>query len=153
MVDKLEQALVSGFPPITIDRALIDETTASWDAYEDHADLVAFEGKTWRSLAPELLKKHSTLPVFAGDGLWRAMLPGYLWYVLHERALFNELPFQLASQLTRKEDPASHPRFDRRISAFSTAQRAVIRDVVALLATVSPLEESMSRALATWDEL
>ncbi len=153
MIEKLEQALASAFPPITIDRAMIDEPTAVWDFYEDYADLAAFEGKTWRELAPELLYKHSMLPVFAGDALWRATLPGYLWYVLHERTLFNELPFQLASQLTRKDDPDSHPRFDRRIAPFSDAQRAAIRDVLAVLATVSPLEETMSRAFATWKNL
>lgn len=153
MIEKLEQALVSAFPPIMIDRAMLDEPTANWDAYEDHADLVAFEGKTWRDLAPELLYRHSMLPVFAGDALWRATLPSYLWYVLHERTLFNDLPFQLASQLTRKSDPDSHPRFDRRIAPFSPRQRATIRDVLALLAMVPPLEETMSRALATWNNL
>jgi hypothetical protein len=32
-------------------------------------------------------------------------------------------------------------------------QRAVIRDVLTLLATVSPLEDAMSLALATWNNL
>jgi len=153
MIEKLEDALASAFPPITIDRAMIDEPTANWDAYEDYADLVAFEDKTWRDLAPALLYKHSMLPVFAGDALWRATLPGYLWHLLHERTRFNDLPFQLASQLTRKVDPNSHPRFDRRIAPFSPTQRATIRDALTLLATVSPLEEAMSRALATWNNL
>ncbi|HSJ99604.1 MAG TPA: hypothetical protein VK932_00130 [Kofleriaceae bacterium] len=153
MIEKLEQALASAFPPITIGRAMIDEPTAVWDFYEDYADLAAFESKTWRGLAPELLYKHSALLVFAGDALWRATLPGYLWYLLHERTLFNDLPFQVASQLTRKDDPESHPRFDRRIAPLSDAQRVAIRDVLALLATVSPLEETMSRALASWNNL
>jgi hypothetical protein len=152
-IEDLEKALVSAFPPVVIGRAMIDESTANWDVYDDYAELTAFEGKTWRDLAPELLYRHSTLPVFAGDSLWHATLPGYLWYLLHERTLFNELPFQLASQLTRKDDPDSHPRFDRRLAAFSPAQRTTVRDVLALLATVSPLEETMSRALATWSSL
>lgn len=153
MIEKLEQALASAFPPIVIDRAMIDESTAIWDYYEDYADLVAFEGKTWPELAPELLYKHSALLLWAGDAFWWALLPGYLWYLLHERTLFNDLPFQVASQLTRKDDPDSHPRFDRRIALLSDAQRAAIRDVLALLATVSPLEETMSRALASWNSL
>jgi hypothetical protein len=153
MIEKLEDALASEFPPVTIDRAMIEEPTAYWDAYEDHTDLVAFEGRTWRDLAPEQLYKHSMLPVFAGDALWRATLPGYLRYLLRERTRLNALPFQVASQLTRKEDPDSRSRFDRRIAPFSPSQRATIRGVLEVLATVSPLEEAMSRALATWDSL
>jgi hypothetical protein len=153
MIEKLEQALASAFPPITIDRAMIDEPTAIWDVYEDYADLVAFEGKTWRELTPELLYKHSALLLWAGDAFWRAILPGYLWYLLHERTLFNDLPFQVASQLTRKDDPEYHPKFGRRIAGLSGEQRAAIRDVLTLLATVSPLEEIMSRALASWNNL
>ena len=153
MIEKLEDALSSAFPPITIDRAMIDEPTAIWDVYEDYADLAAFEGKTWRELAPELLYKHSALLLWAGDAFWRAILPSYLWYLLHERTLFNDLPFQVASQLTRKDDPEYHPKFDRRISGLSREQRAAIRDVLTLLATVSPLEEAMSRALASWNNL
>jgi hypothetical protein len=153
MIEKLEDALSSAFPPITIDRAMIDEPTAIWEVYEDYADLAAFEGKTWRELAPELLYKHSALLPWAGDAFWRAILPSYLWYLLHERTLFNDLPFQVASQLTRKDDPEYHPKFDRRISGLSREQRAAIRDVLTLLATVSPLEEAMSRALASWNNL
>lgn len=153
MIEKLEDALMSAFPPVTIDRAMIDEPTAIWDVYEDYADLALFEGKTWRDLTPELLYRHSALLAFAGDALWRAALPGYLRYLLHERTLFNALPWQLAGQLTRKDDPEYHPKFDRRIAPLSPTQRATVRDVLKLLATVSPIEEAMSRALATWNSL
>ena len=50
MIEKLEDALTSAFPLLTIERAMIDESTARWDLYDDHADLAAFEGKTWRDL-------------------------------------------------------------------------------------------------------
>jgi hypothetical protein len=153
MIDKLEEALVAAFPPVAIDRAMIDEPTALLDVYDDYADLTSFEGKTWRDLSTEQLWRHSTLPIYAGDALWRAILPGYLRYVLHERHRFNDLPFQLAGQLTRKEDPEYHPKFDRRVAGLSSEQRAAIRDVLTLLATVSPMEEPMSRALATWNNL
>jgi hypothetical protein len=152
-VEKLEGALASAFPPVTIDRAMIDEPTAIWDVYEDYADLVAFEGKTWRDLPPELLYRHSTLPLWAGDALWRAVLPGYLWSLLRERERFNDMPFQLAGELTRSGDPAARLKFDRRIAVFSAEQRSVIRDVLALLATVTPMEEPMSRALTTWNNI
>ena len=124
-----------------------------WDVYEDYADLVAFEGKTWRDLTPELLYRHSALLVWAGDAFWRAILPGYLWYLLHERTMFNDLPFQLASQLTRKVDPESHPKFDRRIAGRSREQRSAIRGVLDFLTTVSPLGDAMSRALVTRNSL
>jgi len=153
MIEKLEAALTAAFPAVPIDRATIDEATAHWEVYDDPDDLVALEGKTWRELPAALLYKHSTLPVFAGDKLWHATLPAYLRYLLHERTLFNDLPFQVAGQLTRKEDPESHPRFDRRAALLSSDQRAVIRDVLARLSAVSPLEEAMSLALATWNNL
>ena len=74
MIEKLEDPLTSAFPLVTIDRAMIDEPTALWHVYDDYAELAAFEGKTWREFAPELLYKHSMLLVFAGDDLWRATL-------------------------------------------------------------------------------
>jgi hypothetical protein len=153
MIEKLEDALTSAFPLVTIDRAMIDEPTAIWDVYEDYTDLAAFEGKTWRNLAPELLFKHSALLLWAGDAFWRAILPGYLWYLLHEQTLFNDLPWQVAGELTRSEDPGTCVKFDRRIAAFSAEQRAVIRDVIARLATMRPMEEPMSRALETWSNV
>lgn len=153
MIEKLEGALVIAFPPVTIDRAMIDEPTANWDVYDDYADLAAFEGKTWRELPAALLYKHSALLLWAGDTFWRAVLPGYLWYLLHERSLFNDLPWQVAGQLTRKDDPEYHPKFDRRIAGLTHEQAAAIRGALALLATVSPLEEAMSRALTTWNTL
>lgn len=153
MVENLEAALATAFPGVTIDRAMIDEPTANWSVYDDRADLAAFENKSWRNLPAELLVRHPTLPVYAGDMLFRATLPGYLCYLLHERKRFNDLPFQLAGQLTRKDDPASHPKFDRRVAIFTRAQRAAVRDVLAHLATVSPMEDTMSRALATWNNL
>ena len=153
MIKTLENELVSEFPLITISRAMIDEPTAIWDVYENYADLVAFEGKTWRDLSTELLCRHSALPLWAGDDFWRSTLPGYLWYLLHERKHFNDLPFQLAGALTRSSDPAAQSKFDRRVAPLSTTQRAAVRDVLALLVTVRPMEEPMSRALASWNDL
>ena len=153
MIDNVEAALVTAFPGVKIDRAMIDEPTAHWSVYDDRADLAAFEGKTWRDLPAALLVRHSTLPVYAGDALFRATLPGYLFYLLHERKQFNDMPFQLSHQLTRKNDPASHPIFDRRIAPFTRAQRAAVRDVLAHLATVTPMQDTMARALITWQNL
>jgi hypothetical protein len=121
--------------------------------YDDYSDLAAFEGKTWRELPAELIVRHAILPIYAGDSLWRATLPGYLWYLLHVREHFNEVPSPLALQLTRREDPEYHPKFDRRIGPFSPEQRVAIRDVLAVLATAPLMEDTMSRAFATWNNL
>jgi hypothetical protein len=153
MPDNLEAALVKAFPAEIIDRAVIDEPTANWAVYDDQENLAAFENKTWQELPAELLERHSTLPVYAGDALFHATLPGYLCLLLHERKVFNDLPFQIASQLTRKDDPKHNPKFDRRVARFTQAQRVAVRDVLTHLATVSPLEDTMSRALATWNNL
>jgi hypothetical protein len=152
-IEDLEKALVSAFPPVVIDRAMIDDPAALWHVYDDYAELTAFEGKTWRDLPAELIVRHATLPIYAGDSLWRATLPGYLWYLLRARGQWNEVPSQLACQLTRREDPEYHPKFDRRIAPFSRLQCSVIRDVLELLATVPLMEDTMSRALATWNNL
>lgn len=153
MTNDLDRALVLAFPPIAIDRAMIDDPTANWSVYDDVADLSAFEGESWITLAPALLVQHSTLPIYAGDALFRATLPAYLQYLLHERTRFNDLPFQLAAQLTRKSAPASHAKFDRRVAPLTQAQREATRGALALLSTVSPMEEAMSLAHATWNLL
>ena len=153
MPDNLETTLARAFPAEMIDRAVIDEPTANWTVYDDREHLATFEDKTWQELPAELLERHSTLPVYAGDALFHATLPGYLCLLLHERKVFNDLPFQIASQLTRKDDREHHSKFDRRVAWFTQAQRTAVRDVLAHLATVSPLEDTMSRALATWNNL
>jgi hypothetical protein len=149
MIDKLEEALVAAFPLVTIDRAMIDEPTANFDVYEDYADLAAFEGKTWRGLSAAVIKRHPTLPIYAGDALFCTTLPAFLRYLLHERESFNDLPWQLAGQLTRRTD-VDNNKLDRRLSLLTTAQRAVVGELLAYLASVAPMDEIMSRALATW---
>lgn len=152
IVEELDAALDAAFTSITIDRQMIDEPTANWTVYDEWPDLVALEGKDWRD-ATQILARHPTLPVYAGDALWRATLPGYLRHLLHERKQFDDLPFQLARQMTRPTDPEGKLKFDRRTSPLTTAQRAAVRDVLEHLATVPPMEEAMSRALTTWNEL
>lgn len=150
MIDGLEAALVAAFPEVTVDRAMIDEPSANWSVYDDSDDLVAFEGRTWRDLPHELIKRHSTLPIYAGDALFCTTLPAFLSYLLHERVSFNDLPFQLAGQLTRRAD-VDNRKLDRRLSRLTMAQRAAVGDVLAHLATLAPMDEVMSRAFATWN--
>ncbi len=153
MIDKLEDTLVSAFPPVTIDRAMLDEPTANWDSYDDddRADLVALEGKTWLDLPAAVLKRHPTLPIYAGDALFCTTLPAFLRYFLHERESFNDLPFQLAGQLTRRTD-VDNKKLDRRLLRLTTAQRAAVGEMLAYLATVAPMDEIMGSALATWNQ-
>lgn len=152
MIEKLESSLERAFPPITIDRAMIDEATANWNAYDedDRADLISLEGMTWRELPAPLVKRHPTLPIYAGDALFCATLPAFFRYLLHERESFNDLPFQLAGQMTRRTD-VDNNKLDRRLSHLTGAQRAVIGEMLAYFATVPPMDEIMGRALATWN--
>jgi hypothetical protein len=152
-VEDLESALTSAFPDVVIDRAMIEEPSALWDVYDQYPDLAALDGITWRDLPSGFLFQHPSLLVYAGDALFRATLPAYLRYLLRERERFNALPFQVAGQLTRTDDPESHPKFDRRVAPFTSAQRITVRNVVAHLATVRPMEEPMSEALETWTHL
>ncbi|MGN6109483.1 MAG: hypothetical protein ACTHU0_30530 [Kofleriaceae bacterium] len=129
---------------------MLDEPTANWSVYDDTADLVGFEGKTWPELPADLLKRHPTLPIYAGDALFCTTLPAFLRYLLHERESFNDLPFQLAGQLTRRTD-VDNKKLDRRLSHLTTAQRAAVGELLAYLATRAPIDEIMGRALATWN--
>ena len=145
----LDAALAAAFPVAVIDRAMIDESTANWSVYDDRADLAAFEGKTWRELPAALLKRHPTLPIYAGDALFCTTLPAFLHYLMHEQHSFNDLPFQLAGQLTRRTD-VDNIKLDRRRARLTSAQHAVVGAVLAHLATVAPMDDIMARALATW---
>jgi hypothetical protein len=152
-IENLEEALVAAFPAVPIERSTIEEPTAVWDVYDEHGEVLGLEHKTWTELPVELLYRHPSLLVYAGDELFHTLVPAYLRYLLHERAKFNALPFQVAGQLTRSASPETHRKFDRRVTRFSAAQREAVRDVLALLATVRPMEEPMTDALATWNQL
>ncbi len=152
-IDELDAVLTSAFPAVSIDRATIDEPSALWHVYDDSADLTSFDGRTWTELSSELVFRHSTLPIYAGDSLFHSTVPAYLRYLMHERTRFNDLPLQLGAQLTRRDDPETHPKFDRRVALFNPAQRIAVRDVLAHLATVRPMEDTMACALATWNNL
>lgn len=150
MTNDLDAALTLAFPAVIIDRAMIDEPTANWSVYDSTADLATLEGKTWREIPPVVLKRHPTLPIYAGDALFCTMLPAFLHYLLHERQSFNDLPFQLAGQLTRRTD-VDNTKLDRRLSRLTTAQRMVVGEILSHLATIAPMDEVMGRALATWN--
>ena len=149
---ELDAVLAAAFPAVPIDRATIDEPTGRWDYYDDASELRTLEGLTWHQLEPTFLVRHATLINYAGDGLFRAVLPAYLRYLLNERPS-NEVPFHVGGQLTRKDDPDGRRIFDRRTDPLSTAQRTAIREVLAYLATVVPMDEVMTRAHTTWSQL
>lgn len=150
-VETLERQLVAAFPAAVIDREMIDEPTARWLGYAKYPQLAELEGKTWLDVTEDWLWRNPMLLGFVGDGLWRAVLPAYLRYLLHEHDEWNSLPTHVAGWLTRKGDLIS--RFDRRLALLSAAERAAIHDVVSRLSTRLRMQEAMSRALATWDEL
>ena len=146
--DRLERTLESAFPAVAIDRAMIDEPTSLWDDYERRPDLAAIEGKTWRDIDAEWLWNNGALLVYAGDELWRAILPAYLARLLRGFDRVDSMPWHVARTLERKPERAR--TFDRRIAPFSAAQRSAIRDVLALLSTVDPIAGPMTRAFETW---
>ena len=150
--DELDAALAAAFLAVPIDRATIDEPTGRWDYYDDASELMSLEGLTWRQLEPTFLVRHATLVNYAGDGLFRAVLPAYLRYLLNDRPS-NEVPFHVGGQLIRKDDLDGRRIFDRRTDPLTGAQRTAIREVLAYLATVVPMDEVMTRAHATWSQL
>jgi hypothetical protein len=144
-------ALEAAFPATTIDRAMIEAPTSLWDDYDDHAELTELEGKTWRDVDREWLWKHPDLLIGSGDELWRALVPAYLVLLLGEPDHVSSLPWHVAGTLERKPDRAT--KFDRRIAPLSATQRAAIRQALERLATMSPFEAPMVRALETWKSI
>ncbi len=151
--DELVEALANAFPTSIIDSTLRDEPSATWSVYDDVADLESIWGKSWQELPAEALVRHATLPIYAGDQLFHAIVPAFLRHVLLEDRRVDELPFQLAGQLTRSDELDRQPKFDRRAALFTPAQRATVRDVLAHLSSRPAIDEPMARAMETWDPL
>lgn len=147
-IEALRAALIAAFPAEPLARDLLDEPTN----YEERAELAPLAGRTWRDIEPGFLVRHASLLVYASAAQYRALLPAYLLYLLDHDA-FNEVPFQVARQLTRKDDPVDQQIFDRRIAGLGTDQRGVVRRVIAHLATKEPMQEAMSRAVPSWQRL
>ena len=150
--DELNQLLSAAFPPMPIDRATLDEATGRWDYYDNASELSSLEGLTWPEVEPAFLARHANLMNYAGDALFRATLPAYLRYLVVERPS-NEVPFHVGGQLIRKDDLDGQRIFDRRTTSMTKEQRVAVREVLAFLATVVPMDEVMTRAHATWSEL
>ncbi len=142
----LDDCLVTAFPPVVIDRAMIEESTAVWDAYLETEELAWFEGTHWRQLPSTLLYRHATLLGCAGDSLFRSLLPAFLRYLLHEHHELNDMPWHVATQLAKRD-----AKFDRRVELLTPAQREAIRTVLAHLATVRRIDEVMMRAYTAWN--
>lgn len=150
--DELNQLLSSAFPPTPIDRATLDEVTGRWDYYDHASELSTLAGLTWRQIEPAFLARHANLMNYAGDALFRAMLPAYLRYLIDERPS-NEVPFHVGGQLIRKDDLDGQRIFDRRTTSMTKGQRVAVREVLGFLSTVVPMDEVMARAHATWSAL
>jgi uncharacterized protein DUF6714 len=145
---ELRASLLAAFPAAPLSKELLAEPTN----YEEHHELATLAGTTWRDITTAFLVRHASLLVYASPSQYRALLPAYLLYLVEHDA-FNEVPFQVARQLTRKDDPTDQQIFDRRIAGLDAAQRAVVRRVIEHLATKEPMQEPMSRALASWQQL
>ena len=129
---ELNRMLLAAFPATPIDRAMLDEPTGRWDYYDHASELSLLEGLTWRQLEPAFLVRHATLVNYAGDALFRSMLPAYLRYLLDERPS-NEVPFHVGGQLIRKDDPDGQRIFDRRTTPLTKEQRVAVSEVLRAL--------------------
>src|SRR5262245_56984014 len=129
----LRAALIAAFPPAPITRETIHTADARWAGYDERADLVLLEGKSWSELAPEILEHHAGLLIRAGGALYRAILPAYL-LVLVEHEYHTSLPFAVVSQLARRDSNVDREIFDERVGPMTAEQRAVVRRAIAILA-------------------
>jgi hypothetical protein len=142
-------ALIAAFPPAPITRETIHTADARWAGYDERAELVLLEGKSWPELAPEILEHHAGLLIHAGGELYRAILPAYL-LVLVEHEYRTSLPFAVVSQLARKDSNVDREIFDERVGPMTAEQRAVVRRAIAILARQATLRDVTSAALRSW---
>lgn len=108
--------------------------------------LDAFVGKTWRDSSSQLLLRHASLPIYAGDTLFRVLLPAYLRYLLHEQ--FGVMPEHVGGELGGHRN--SRHKFERRVALLTTTQRTTIRAVLEELAKNPHFTDAMTPALAAW---
>jgi hypothetical protein len=151
--DDLAAALGGAFPLLPIDLAMLEDPSSNWDAYDERSELAALVGSTWADLPPQAISRHAPAIIYAGDRLFHELVPAFLAYSLGTTKQLDDVRFQLASQLTRREDVAYHGKFDRRLAYFTIDQRTVVRDTVAHLATRPALAEVMTPAADTCERL
>ena len=140
-------ALIAAFPPAPIARATID--AGRWEPYSRRDELPLFEDRSWLELEPSLLERHQALLTYAGDELYRALLPAYLLFLI-EIDDPGAVPFHVAGQLSRHDDRVDQQIFDERTRPMTSAQRTVVRRVIEHLATRASMHEPMTVALRSW---
>jgi hypothetical protein len=145
----LRAALIAAFPPAPITRETIHTADARWAGYDERAELVLIEGKSWPDLAPEILEHHAGLLIRAGGALYRAILPAYL-LVLIEHESYTSLPFAVVSQLAREDSNVDREIFDQRVGPMTAEQRVVVRRAIEILARQTILRDVISAALRSW---
>ena len=145
----LRAALIAAFPPAPITRETIHTADARWAGYDERAELVLIEGKSWSDLAPEILEHHAGLLIHAGGALYRAILPAYL-LVLIEHESYTSLPFAVVSQLAREDSNVDREIFDQRVGPMTAEQRVVVRRAIEILARQTILRDVISAALRSW---
>lgn len=146
-------ALIAAFPPRPITREMIEEPTSRWWNSEDgDAMKPRLEGRRWTELDKAFIESFPAVMRYAGTETYAAVLPAYLAYLLDFEG-YNEVPFVVAGQLSRKDDAVDQRIFDARIAPLSAEQRALVTQVIQLLTTRPPMEEVMKVALKTWQSL
>jgi hypothetical protein len=143
----LDGSLTDAFPAVTIDHSMLDEPSMV-EGYSKADELDAFVGKTWRDSSSQLLLRHASLPIYAGDTLFRVLLPAYLRYLLHEQQQFGVMPEHVGGELGGHRN--SRHKFERRVALLTTTQRTTIRAVLEELAKNPHFTDAMTPALAAW---
>jgi len=132
---------------------MLEEASGRWwnykaaDALRSHV-----EGRVWTDLDAPFVEAHASALISAGTATYVALLPAYLVYLLEHDA-YNEVPFFVAGELTRTDDPVDERIFAARLAALGAEQRSIVRKVIELLTMRAPMERAMRAALATWRNL
>ncbi len=147
----LQRALLDAFPPRSLERALLGDSTGFWNTYI-YAE--SFEsgcpGKSWDQLTPEFVEFHHGALRWMNERVFAALVPAYLASLLRGDTQ-NELPDSVLRQLTRREE--WEDEFDRRAAQLTEAQRAVIARVLEELARGERFDHyrpEINAALASW---
>ncbi len=163
MLEKTKNKLIHGpelllliaeaFPLQIISQEIFENTKVSWEEYDC---VQVFEsavlGKSWDMLDSAFIEAHASAIIYLEQQAFVSIFPAYLSYLVRNE-VYSEVPFMVASKLTRTHDELERRMFKRMVNTLSHAQKRVIKQALVFLSK-NEIEEVMQLALANyWKEM
>ncbi|VAW74167.1 hypothetical protein MNBD_GAMMA12-2891 [hydrothermal vent metagenome] len=146
---ELLSVIAEVFPLQLLSQEIINNTSASWEGYDYSKEFEAgVFGKSWDMLDKVFIETHASAIIYLEHQAFFAIFPAYLSYLVRNDA-YNEVPFMVASKLTKTNDELELRVFDAMVNSLSNAQKIVIRHVLIFLSK-NHVEEVMQLALTSY---